>query len=1186
MNPSPHQQLDPDTLIFERNLAAISRTSPSTARRVRETAAASIALHRAPDGGATGEYAGRRLASLHRPLEEGRTFATGTPVDKAAGFVVSGFGVGHHVGALAARLKRAGVIIVFEPDVALLRSVLERVDVVPYFETTNLVILTDEHDAGAIAAAVHGVEGLLAMGVTFVEHPASRARLRGSSEAFGRRFGEVMRAVRTTVMTTLVQVSTTVRNLLGNVESYARALPLRELAGVHTGRPAIVVAAGPSLRRNVRLLTRPEVRERFVVIAVQTVLKTLLGHGIRPDYVTALDYAELSKRFYEGLTSEDVAGIELVVEPKAHPSILESFPGVIRCPADRLLDDLLGPALSRDMGQLRAGATVAHMAYYLARYVGCDPVVLIGQDLGFTDGQYYYAGAAIHQVWSGELNGFNSLEMLEWERIVRSRSLLHRVTDVLGRPVYTDEQMTTYLAQFERDFLADSQAGRTVIDATEGGVAKRHTTTMTLADAVSRYGRPDSRSDAQRAPGAPPAPPAAQLAEQVSAVAAEVVEVERISRDTAKVLEQMRSRAGDTAKINALITDVYALRDEVMRHATGYKLVEFLNQTGVFNRFKADRAIEMEAGLTPAQVQQRQIERDITNVTWIADAAAEMSAMLGDARAKLSGDTRLTPRDAEGARAVRVSREGKRIGAIVLLDPVCGGLGIKRDVLSPAFEGSSLFSLTMDRLRRVRGLDEIAVLADESLPASALLEQERAGVKVIRRPAAEWRGRLSAVAAARAFARRAWRGGPGFMSVYDEVCAPRAHASVAAELRLDACLLLGADWSLFDTELASRAVERYRSSEFPLKFVFGHAAPGLCPCLVERTLIEEIASRTDGAGPFASLGALLGYIPVAPLADPIAKPCCITPSPAVRDLGERCIPDCVGSLRSLMPLLKRAARGETIDADRIAAELSHPFALGAPELVRIELAADDTAGPSWRRAHRSGRMHDALARLVIDRISGFGPSVAISFEGRGDTLAHPRWRDAVRHALDSDFSSVHVRTDLTGEPAACDELLGLGVPVVSVDLWADSPNTYLALTGRAGLEAAGASVRRMLAARAQRDGLPATWIVPRITRCDAVYSELESFYDHWRMEAGAAVIDPLPFTLPDQRIAPLPLPACVLERERRTVMRVRFDGSVAADPAEAAEGASVGNLTNTEAGELWSRLHTPGAMPHTLRAAS
>ena len=78
--------------------------------------------------------------------------------------------------------------------------------------------------------------------------------------------------------------------------------------------------AGPSLRRNLHLLGAPGVRDRVVIIAVQTVLKQVLEAGIRPHFVTALDYHEISRRFYEGLTEADVAGVTLVVEPKANPA--------------------------------------------------------------------------------------------------------------------------------------------------------------------------------------------------------------------------------------------------------------------------------------------------------------------------------------------------------------------------------------------------------------------------------------------------------------------------------------------------------------------------------------------------------------------------------------------------------------------------------------------------------------------------------------------------------------------------------------------------------------------------------------------------------------------------------------------------------------------------------------------------
>jgi len=44
---------------------------------------------------------------------------------------------------------------------------------------------------------------------------------------------------------------------------------------------------------------------------------------------------------------------------------------------------------------LRAGATVAHLAYYLAEHLGCNPIIMVGQDLGFSDGLFIRPAPAL-----------------------------------------------------------------------------------------------------------------------------------------------------------------------------------------------------------------------------------------------------------------------------------------------------------------------------------------------------------------------------------------------------------------------------------------------------------------------------------------------------------------------------------------------------------------------------------------------------------------------------------------------------------------------------------------------------------------------------------------------------------------------------------------------------------------------
>jgi hypothetical protein len=239
---------------------------------------------------------GRPLCSRHRPLDEAQRLVEGIDLVEHAVVVVFGFAGGYHVQALAQRMQRAGVIIVVEPDISLLRGVMERVDLTPALETSNIVWITDIDDRAALAARLDGAESILAQGIEYLEHPASRARLGEATARFSEHLAGYVATARTTLMTTLMRSAETVRNLLLNVDHYVTVSGVGELAGACANMPAIIVSAGPSLHRSLKLLAQPGVRDRCIIIAVQTTLQPLLDAGITPHFVTALDYHEISMR--------------------------------------------------------------------------------------------------------------------------------------------------------------------------------------------------------------------------------------------------------------------------------------------------------------------------------------------------------------------------------------------------------------------------------------------------------------------------------------------------------------------------------------------------------------------------------------------------------------------------------------------------------------------------------------------------------------------------------------------------------------------------------------------------------------------------------------------------------------------------------------------------------------------------
>lgn len=566
------------------------------------------------------------LASRYRPRDDAERFAAAADLHAHAVVLLIGFGPGYAAGELARRCRGAATLVIYEPDPSLLAAVLRKLDHADLLDSPGVILLTGPADPAALTQRLEPITGLITMGLQILTFPPTRQLAADAVADFMQHLTRFVAYCRTTIATTLVQAATTCRNLAANLGHYAAGPTLAGLQNRAAGHPAVLVSAGPSLARNIDQLAAPGVRDRVVIIAVQTVLKPLLEKGVRPHFVTALDYHPISGRFYEGLPP--LPDVTLVAEPKAHPSVLDAYPGPVRVLHNRFLDLLLSPR-RRPMPALPSGSTVAHLSFYLAQFLGCDPIILVGQDLGFSDGLYYCPGTAIHEVWAPELNAFNTLEMMEWRRIVRHRSHLQRRTDSRGQPIYTDEQMLTYLAQFERDFAAAPQR---VLDATEGGLVKQHTTPTTLAAALAEH-------DAGPLPelvceGCSDALSLDAVADDLRGRIEEVTELAELSRETAPLLRAMLSDQRDPPAMARHFAALQPMQRRVAQLTEAFNLVSELNQVGNFNRLRADRRIHAAEG-DAMEKQSLQLQRDLENVRWLGEACEEALSIFRHALSRL-----------------------------------------------------------------------------------------------------------------------------------------------------------------------------------------------------------------------------------------------------------------------------------------------------------------------------------------------------------------------------------------------------------------------------------------------------------------------------------------------------------------------------------------------------------------------
>ena len=572
---------------------------------------------------------GRRLYlhSRHRPIEESKRLIEGIDCAECVFFYIHGLGLGYHLELLFERCGEEATFAVFEPDLLLLRTALEARDLSELIGSRRVVFFW-KVDKADLYVRLMRYASMISLGTTDVLHAASLQLHPEFYDQMRAWLAEFASFCKTNMNTLVLNGRRTLENISRNLGWYVAAPDTSRLTDRYKNAPAVIVSAGPSLRKNKHLLKN--LPGKAVVIAVQTTFQPLLEMGIEPDFVTALDYHDICTRYFEKLPAK--VKTELVAEAKATNLIFGLHTGPVT-----LIGNEMAEALLREMriekAKLPCGSTVAHLAYYLAEHLGCDPIIFVGQDLGFSDGLYYVPGTSFEDVWRPELGRFCTMEMKNWEHIVRERPIMRKIPDINGQPMFTEERMFTYLQQFERDFL---RSDRKIIDASEGGAAKRGTTVMKLADAIEQYcGRPLPTIEQDH--------PGLQWDRTDTCILSllqrktEGAEIERISRETLPLLEEIRDSVGDQAKVNRLIAKIDQLRGQMNGFGRTYDLATQLTQSTELQRFKADRKIAA-AKLSGEERQRQQVGRDIDNVRGVADAAKEFQIMMDEVIKGLAAD--------------------------------------------------------------------------------------------------------------------------------------------------------------------------------------------------------------------------------------------------------------------------------------------------------------------------------------------------------------------------------------------------------------------------------------------------------------------------------------------------------------------------------------------------------------------
>lgn len=226
--------------------------------------------------------------------------------------------------------------------------------------------------------------------------------------------------------------------------------------------PAIIVAAGPSLDKNIKYLSAA--KGKACIIAVDSAIRMLLMNNIIPDMLVTLDPDKVRILFEDDKVNDmylcySVYGTHDVIKKNRKKKILYNSMSYMY---NMLMD------MGVKTGVLDTGGSVANSAFSIARYLGFNDIIVIGQDLAFTDNKKH--ASVVY-----DDGGINEKEKAKYTTI----------EGIDGTEMLTYMNFKVYRDWYENYLEQDKDLN--MINATEGGAMIHGAVNMRLEDAINQY---------------------------------------------------------------------------------------------------------------------------------------------------------------------------------------------------------------------------------------------------------------------------------------------------------------------------------------------------------------------------------------------------------------------------------------------------------------------------------------------------------------------------------------------------------------------------------------------------------------------------------------------------------------------------------------------------------------------------
>ena len=419
------------------------------------------------------------LLSKYDPVREASRLIKSLEDTDTTNFIVVGMGLGYQITEIIKSTSEHSKIVVIENDRHLARLAFETNDLKELLTHAGLTLIFPNKREDAITGLEEEKLNFSLNGYRLIQQNAL-------SEVHSKTTSDLLAGIKELFQASTIELKTQsakskifYNNIYRNYSNLISSTGITKLKNSFSNIPAIICSAGPSLDKNIQQLKAK--RDNFILISVATALKPLIENGISPDFIVAIDPDEITLNFFDLKNYSKDSW--LLYNPVVPSKIPDTFPDK-RLTYDSSIN--LAKWLQKyigSKGSLEKIFSVAHAAFQFARFIGCVPIIFIGQDLSFSKKRLHSKHSFYYREREDRVNQLETSKYLDQKKFhLYSSNLLEKI-DIFDKKTTTTISMDTYSNMFANSIDENS----IVFNATEGGIGISGVKNISLREAINSF---------------------------------------------------------------------------------------------------------------------------------------------------------------------------------------------------------------------------------------------------------------------------------------------------------------------------------------------------------------------------------------------------------------------------------------------------------------------------------------------------------------------------------------------------------------------------------------------------------------------------------------------------------------------------------------------------------------------------